>query len=237
MRSAIGETPGRPRQRRELARGGDGPGREARILRMSDHQRSERAGVGEAAPEHAGVGGDRVSVGEGRGAGVGRNPISTISRPCRPRVRAAIGCTRTGVSALARRATYSSTSGVSIGGLVSGRVTMRGDASRGGGEAGGAEALLVALARLGDLHTKIDDAGRQAQAAAVDAFRIPGPALGDAPVLHHEVAPPLLAPLGVDQAGVGEEEGPHSGAATRGRTVADRPWRPKQGAAVMSAPR
>jgi hypothetical protein len=53
-----------------------------------------------------------------------RKPISVISRPSRPLVSAAIARTFTGEASRARRITNSNVSGLSIAGVVSGRVTI-----------------------------------------------------------------------------------------------------------------
>ena len=53
-----------------------------------------------------------------------RNPISVISRPARPLVRAAMCRTFTGETSAARRRMNSNDSGVSIAGSVSARVTI-----------------------------------------------------------------------------------------------------------------
>ena len=60
----------------------------------------------------------------------------------------------------------------------------RGDAARGRGEPGRAEAFAVSLARLADLDAEIDDSGREASAAAVDDRR----ALGRRPVARDDQA-------------------------------------------------
>ena len=53
-----------------------------------------------------------------------KKPTSTISAPARPLVSAAMGRTWTGAASRARRMTNSKTSGVSMAGRVSGRVSM-----------------------------------------------------------------------------------------------------------------
>ncbi len=94
-----------------------GPRRGARSARRS-------RGVGEGVAHHLGAFDRAPALGEGDGAGLLRRPNSDNSSPARPRVIAAIGCTRTTAVSRARRKTKSTSAGSSITGLVSGMVTI-----------------------------------------------------------------------------------------------------------------
>ena len=152
----------------ELARGRGGAGGEARILRMGDHQRAQRAGIGQGAAEHLGVGDHVIAIGEGHRAGVEK--------------KADLGHLAPGPALGQRRHRQHVDRGGLVGaaahefqrlGAVDGRrgVGARdhgGHPARGGRQAGRAIALLVPLARLADLDPDIDDPRREALAAAID---------------------------------------------------------------------
>src|SRR3989337_1078946 len=68
----------------------------------------------------------------------------------------------------ARRATNSINEASSNGGSLFGRRNNQGNAPRGG--AGALQRLLVLLARLAGMDARVDQAGREIEAAAVDRF-------------------------------------------------------------------
>ena len=145
------------------------PVREARVLHVGDDERAEAAGVGQGAGEDAGVlrprGRRRVKA---TAPASRRKAISVISRPSRPLVSAAMRQDADrGVGGGAAGHELEDLGGVDGGDGV-GAGDDGGDAPGGGGAAGGAERFLVALAGLGDLDAPVDDAGREAGAAAVD---------------------------------------------------------------------
>ena len=78
-----------------------------------------------------------------------------------------------------------------------------GDAARRGRGACGAEALLVPLAGLADLDADVDDARREAAAAAVPALARAFEDLDDAAVVDHDAADEDPVALGIDHSGVG----------------------------------
>jgi hypothetical protein len=126
---------------------------------MGDDQGAEAAGVGQGAGEDAGVRRHRVAVGEGYGARVAKERELGHLAPL-----AALGERRHGQDAdgavLARAAGHEleRLGRVDGGGRVGAGDDGR-DAPGGGGEAGGAERLLVALAGLADLDAPVHDAG------------------------------------------------------------------------------
>ena len=139
-------------------------------------------------------------------------PISAISSPMSPLVRAAAGWMRTFASSRARRRMKSTTAGSSTGGLVSGRVTRHGDAPRGGGGAGAGDGLAMLGAWLADERAHVDEAGRNDVALAVDDPRLGrelvardrGADAGDDAVDRDEPAARLGLPNWIDKARVDE---------------------------------
>ena len=120
-----------------------------------------------------------------------RKDSSAISRPARPRVSAAMARMFTGVRASARRVTYSSTSGVSMAGSVSGRMTMVVTPPRAAASPAVRKRFLVLRAGFAHLHAHIDNTGGQAFAAAIDRARAVGAgavAFGDCAILHQKRA-------------------------------------------------
>ena len=91
-----------------------------------------------------------------------------------------------------------------------GQADHGGDAAGRRGAAGAVHGLLVLLAGLADLHAHVDQAGRQAGAAAVDPLRAfrdavgeeAGPEIGDLAVLGEQAAGRIEAAGRVEQAGV-----------------------------------
>ena len=181
MRSAIGATSGRPSCEANWPAVMQAPSESARLLRVAEDQGPEAGGVGEAALEDAGVG-DGAGVGEGDRAGVDQEAdLGHLA------AFAALGQGGHGQDVHRARADGAALEELErLGGVDGGPRVGAGDdggdaACRGGG-AGGAEALLVALAGLADLDADVDDAGGEVLAAQ----SVPGAAalehLGDAAV-------------------------------------------------------
>ncbi len=135
---------------------------------MRDHQRAERAGVGQAAGEDFGVGNHPVAICKRHGAGIGEKADLDHLAPLAP-----LG--ERGHRTHGHRRVLGGAAGDEF--QLFGRVDSwrcvgpgdhRCDTPGGGGEAGGAEAFLVPLAWFADFDTEIDDAGRERLAAAID---------------------------------------------------------------------
>ena len=80
MRSATGDTAGRPSALANWPAVMQAPALQRRLLRMADDQRAEPGGVGQAALEHPGARHARASVKATAPASI-RKPISVISAP------------------------------------------------------------------------------------------------------------------------------------------------------------
>ena len=172
MRSATGDTAGRPSWLANWPAVTQAPSLRPRLLRVAEDQRAEAGGIGQAALEDAGVG-DGAAVGEGDRAGVHQEAdlghLAAVAALGQRRHGQDVDRARADGAALQE---FERLGGVD-GGPCVGAGDDGGDAAGGGGGAGGAEALLVALAGLADLDADVDDARGEILAAAVDPGRWP----------------------------------------------------------------